>query len=454
MNKTKAILYRPTSAAPLAVFRVIFGLMTLYSTLRFIGKGWINTLYIQPNFHFTYYGFEWVKPFGATGMYLVFIIMALAALCIILGYRYRLSMVLFFLCFTYVELIDKTTYLNHYYFVSLVSFLMIFLPANTFFSLDVFLNRVKKQPEIPFWTIAIIQFQLGVVYFYAGIAKLNYHWLIEAAPLSNWLKHQTDLPVIGRFMGYKATPYIFSWFGAIYDLCIPFLLLIKKTRVWAYLCVIVFHVLTAAMFPIGVFPYVMIGSTLIFFSAEFHLKIISLFNRLIKSRPPTKKKLPYHAKSNKILLGFIGIYITIQLLLPFRYLLYPGNLFWTEQGFRFSWRVMLIEKVGYAQFTVKTAGKQGKLMVNNSDYLTPFQEKMMATQPDMILAYAQYLKKQFQDSAIIENGEKIQLKNPIINANVQVSLFNKGSKLFIDPTVDLGSIESGYQHKKWIEPYE
>ncbi|MFD1553033.1 HTTM domain-containing protein [Putridiphycobacter roseus] len=454
MHKINAFLFRPTSAAPLAVFRVIFGLMTLYSSFRFLSKGWVDTLYIQPKFHFTYYGFEWIKPFGATGMYLVFFLLIISALGILLGYRYRLSILLFFLCFTYIELLDKTTYLNHYYFVSLVSFLMLFLPANAYFSLDVYYKRVKEQREIPFWTIAILQFQLGAVYFFAGIAKLNYYWIVEAEPLNNWLKHQTDLPLIGNFMGYKATAYLFSWFGAAYDLCIPFLLLIKRTRKWAYLLVVIFHVLTAMMFPIGVFPFVMIGSTLIFFSANFHIRLITAFYHLIKKEPPLHQEAKPTIKSNSLITTFIMVYVAIQLILPFSYLMYPGNLFWTEQGFRFSWRVMLIEKVGYTEFSIKTKDSKGKLIVNNADYLTPFQEKMMATQPDMILEYAHYLKSIYKDTIIEENGKTFSIKEPIINANVQVSLFNKGSQTFIDPTIDLGSIKRGYQHKKWIKEYE
>ena len=99
--------------------------------IRFWLKGWIETIYIQPNFHFSYFGFEWVKPLG-NYTYILFIICGLAAIFIALGFKYRMAIITFFLSFTYIELMDKTIYLNHYYFISMMSFLMIFLPLNAF----------------------------------------------------------------------------------------------------------------------------------------------------------------------------------------------------------------------------------------------------------------------------------------------------------------------------------
>ncbi|MFK8036830.1 MAG: HTTM domain-containing protein [Crocinitomicaceae bacterium] len=445
---------KPVSIAPLAMFRVIFGIMVLFSTLRFILKGWVHDLYIKPKYFFTYYGFDWIKPLNETGMYTIFFVMVICAVGIILGYRYKLSALLFFLLFTYVELIDKTNYLNHYYFVSLVSLLLVLVPAGNYFSLDVKHNRVKALSFTPKWTIDIFKFQLGIVYFFAGIAKLNYHWLIEAEPLSNWLKHQTDLPIIGGLMKHKLTAYVFAWSGAIYDLTIPFILLTKKWRVLGYILVIIFHVLTAIMFPIGVFPFVMIASTLIFFSPKFHENCLSIFAKLIKYKlMPKHKKQPVQS-TNHIVKSFLILYISLQLLIPFRYTLYKNDLFWTEQGFRFSWRVMLIEKAGYAEFIIKDKNIGGQLIIDNSLYLTPQQEKMMSTQPDMILQFAIYLKHIFKDSIWQENDQTIQILDPIVTVNSRVALFNQGSRPFIDPNINLAAQKRGWQHKNWILPYE
>ena len=156
--------------APLAVFRILFGLLMLYALLRFWANDWIETLYINPKFHFKYFGFSWVSDLGVFN-YLIYIICIISCIGIILGYRYRISIITFFLIFTYIELIDKTTYLNHYYFISSISFLMCFLPLNSIYSIDS--NLGKKYNRVPKWTVDSIKLLICIVYFYAGLAKLN-----------------------------------------------------------------------------------------------------------------------------------------------------------------------------------------------------------------------------------------------------------------------------------------
>ena len=454
------LITKRVSIAPLVIFRIIFGLMMAASTIRFGLKGWISELYINPKFYFTFYGFDWVSPINSHFVIALFILLLLFSILICVGLFYRFSTISFFLIFTYIELIDKTNYLNHYYFISLISFLLIFLPANRLFSLDVFFKFCKLKTHIPAWTLNILKFQIGVVYFFAGIAKLNYYWLIEAQPLINWLKHQTDLPLIGELMKYNETAYIFSWASALFDIAIVFILLNKKTRFFGYLLVVFFHTITSIMFPIGVFPLVMIASTLIFFSSKYHQKVISFLSFSSVNKFDNLNPINYNYSANKTLTTIFSFYIFIQLLIPFRHLLYPGNLFWTEQGYRFSWRVMLIEKSGSAKFFIYD-NKDRPLEIENCNalesnyYLTPQQEKMMATQPDMILQYAKHLNKIYNDTILTENnGTKIHLQNPKVTVEAYVSLFNKGSRLFIDPKVNLAQINRGLKNKEWILPYE
>ena len=205
------------------------------------------------------------------------------------------------------------------------------------------------------------------------------------------------------------------------------------------------------MFPIGVFPFVMIGATLIFFSETFHEKCIQFISKLFRIKKQSyKPNRQYSVRYKKLTTYFIIIFASVQLMLPFRYLLYPGELFWTEQGYRFSWRVMLIEKAGYAEFSIQDNGKTGHLIVDNANYLTPQQEKMMATQPDMILQYAHFLRDEFKDSTWQENKSEIMLSNPIVKVDAFVSLFNEGSQPFIDPNVNLAAQKRGWHHKTWI----
>lgn len=440
-----AYLNKTTKTAPLAVFRFFFGLLMLISTIRFWSYGWIKTNYIEPKFYFSYYGFEFIKPIGEW-TYLLFLITAIAALAICIGYKYKLAVITFFLSFTYVELIDKTPYLNHYYFVSLVSFLLIFLPANATFSIDAYINPKKHFEQIPKWCIDAVKLMLFMVYFYAGIAKLNSDWLFKALPLKIWLQNKYDIPIIGQYFKYTWLHYFFSWFGMFYDVFIVFFLLYKPTRFLAYLTVIAFHLLTRVLFPIGMFPYIMIVSTLIFFDASFHEKLIQCITKIFKLKiikPKVENQFqlskPLYTTTKIILV----LFFTVQLLLPWRYLLYTGELFWTEEGYRFSWRVMLIEKVGYTVFTIVNPETGKKFEVRNKDFLTPLQIKQMSTQPDFILQYAHMLRDYY-----IKNG----IKNPEVYAKSYVTLNGRLSKPFIDSKINLANEKESFAHKTWILP--
>lgn len=433
-----------TSIAPLVVFRIIFGLMMFVSTLRFWLKGWIETLFIQPTNFFHYYGFEWVKPLGEIGMYTVFVFLLISSLFIALGLFYRWATIVYFLLFTYVELIDSTNYLNHYYFISLVAFLLCLLPAHRSLSVDVWIKSSLKLDRIPNWIMGLLKFQLGIVYFFAGIAKLNYDWLFKAMPMSIWLQAKAHWPIVGSFFTEQWLAYSFSWMGCVFDLSIVFLLLSKKWRFPAYIVLVLFHVITGIMFPIGMFPWIMILATLIFFPSEFHQKIIIFIQSILKlknRRSVVSNSLFLHGFKKKLLLTFLALYVFFQLVLPFRCLLYPGQLFWTEQGYRFSWRVMLMEKAGTAFFYVTDSKTGNRGEVDNSQFLTATQEKMMATQPDLILQYAHIIKREVESRG---------LEDPIINAEVYVTLNGARSKLFIDPKINLAVVDDSFEHKDWI----
>ena len=313
INKLHTYITKPISIAPLVIFRIAFGALLFLSTLRFILKGWVSQMYILPKFYFPYYGFEWVKPFSGNGMYLLFYVLLFCAALIVVGLFYRIAITVFFTLFTYVELIDKTNYLNHYYFVSIMCFILIFAPANKSFSLD---NKLLKKAEvlfIPKFYVVIIQLQLFLVYLFAGIAKINYDWLIDAQPLKIWLPAFSHFYAIGNYLEQNWVAYLFCWFGCIYDLSIGFLLFYKRTTHIAYIFVLIFHLATALFFNIGMFPYVMITITIIFFKEEIHIKILEklkfVFNySAIKTTAPT-------VKLNSLYIGIFTLYFLIQIII-------------------------------------------------------------------------------------------------------------------------------------------
>jgi hypothetical protein len=442
----KRYFQKTTPATPLAIFRIALGLLLFGSVIRFWAKGWINELYIAPKYFFNFYGFEFVRPLGDF-TYLLFAVCAIAALMFAVGFYYRVASVVLFLSFTYIELIDKSTYLNHYYFVSMISLIMIFLPAHSYFSLDALRKKELLSDRIPKWCIDSVKLFVCLVYVLAGLAKINSDWLLEAQPLRIWLPAKNDLPIIGSLLNYLWVAYAFSWLGCIYDLSIPFLLLKKSTRVFAYCAVIIFHVLTAILFPIGMFPYIMIATALIFFSPQFHMLIIVKIAGLLRISNEflhPLKEFKYSTLRFKALVTGFSIFLLLQIIIPLRYTFYPGELFWTEEGYRFSWRVMLMEKAGYAQFTVK--GNHGKqLTIDNKEFLTPLQEKMMATQPDMILQYAHILRDYYSTHGF---------ESPKVYVDSYVALNGRLGKPLIDPLTDLASEEESFSPKLWILPFD
>jgi hypothetical protein len=442
--KTYFNLYTPT--ATLAFYRLAFGLMMLFSLIRFAALGWIEKLYILPSNRFTYYGFEWIPRLG-NYTYLLFLIAALAAFCVAIGYKYRIAIITFFLCFSYIELLDKTTYLNHYYFISIVSFVFIFLPANAYFSVDAKKNQKLSFQFIPKWNVDILKILIAIVYFYAGLSKINSDWLLEAMPLKIWLPTNNDLPIIKTILNQNWVHYAFSWSGMIYDLTIPFLLLYKPTRKFAFVLVVVFHILTRMLFPIGVFPFVMIISSLVFFEPSFHEKILQKIAAFFKINIEVFKnnlQLETRKLSSKFIRAFLIAFIAFQLAFPFRYLLYPNELFWTEEGFRFSWRVMLMEKAGYTQFKVVDAKTKQEIRVNNSLFLTTFQEKQMSFQPDFILEYAHILRNYYKKQGVA---------NPQVYIESYVALNGRLSQKYIDPNVNLANEKESFKPKNWILPF-
>lgn len=437
LKRFATYLQQDIPAAPLISFRLIFGALMIFSTLRFMYLGWIEDHYVTPLLHFKYWGFEWVVTLPVPILYAIHFLMILAALGVMFmhGIAYRLAAITLFVCFTYTELIDLTYYLNHYYFVSLMCLLLIFMPAQVSPFADF------KQQVVPRKSILLLKTQIAILYIYAGLAKINYDWLIEALPLKIWVPANDQLPIIGPIFTWEFTPFLFSWIGMLYDTFIVFFLIWKPTRIWAYITVVIFHTLTGLMFQIGVFPLVMIGIAAIFFSNEWHERFISFFT--------FKKQIPtIQLSSNRLPAwwNFIfSLYVAFQLLFPWRYLFYPGNLFWTEEGYRFSWRVMLMEKAGTATFYVKDTktGREG--IVVNREFLNDHQEKQMAMQPDMILQFAHFLGKHYSEKGVHE---------PEVRAEVYVTLNARPSRLLIDPNRNLMKERDTLKPKDWIIHYE
>lgn len=428
--------------ASLVCFRVMFGAILLGDIVQFFTTGWIRAEYIRPRFHFTYYGFSWVHPLPGKGMYYVFGALGVCALFILIGFAYRVAAAVFFLGFTYIFLIEEALYLNHYYFVSLVSFLMIFVPAHRKFSVDAILRPSIASEFAPAWSLWILRAQMGIVYFFGGIAKLNSEWL-HGWPLRIWLPRDLMVPVLSHFRNELWLAMFFSYSGLCIDLFAVPLLLWKRSRPYMFAVLAAFHLTNLNLFEIGIFPWFATAMTALYFEPDWPRKLIGFVAHIVGRRIPSAPAIPASVQSRfrTATAVALGVYLSIQVLLPLRHFIYPGDVAWTEEGHRFSWRMKLRDKVGRIGFTLTDPETGVSWSPNLARYLRDFQYEPMSLRPDMIQQLARYLADQET-----EPGHK----RVEVRADARVSLNGRRYQPIVDPNVDLAATEPSLAPSTWI----
>lgn len=370
--------------ASAAVLRMLFGALMAWAMLRYFVKDWIHLQFEAPSYFFSYPGLDFLHPLPAPGMQILFACLLIASLLILVGLYYRASIVFFTLGFTYVHLVDQSNYLNHYYLVSLMGALMCCMPLASMWSLDARRRPAARRQSMPRLALFLLRFQVACVYVFAGIAKLGGDWLVDAQPLTIWLATTEPLPLIGDLLHRPWVASVASWFGLAFDLAIPFLLMWPRTALPAFVVALGFHLATAWLFPIGLFPAFMLAFATILLPADWP-------RRLLRLHAPESLPGPQIARVPRWLYIPAMLYVVVQLLLPLRSHLYEGNVLWHEQGMRFSWRVMVMDKAGTVRFEIMDRDSGRLVPIDARDELTAYQVRTMATQPTMIVQYAEHL---------------------------------------------------------------
>jgi hypothetical protein len=434
----------PVDIASLACFRVAFGAVMFWEVCRYFGHGWIATYYIDPGFHFTYYGFGWVRPWPGDGMYLHFAALGVAALGIAAGLRYRLCAAAFFLGFTYVFLLDQVRYLNHFYLISLVALLLVFTPVHRAASLDAWRRPHLRSDTVPAWALWILRAQVGIPYFYGGIAKLNGDWL-RGEPIRSWLAGRPDFPLIGRFFGEEWMVYTFAYGGLLLDLLVVPALMWRRTRPIAFAAALSFHGTNAVLFRIGVFPWMMMAATTIFFAPDWPRRLASWIRggALAAAGRPALAGAPPGPRARRLTLAGLAAWVAVQALVPLRHLLYPGNVSWTEEGHRFAWHMKLRDKEARATFTVTDPASGRTRTVRPSTYLTRLQARRMAAHPDMILQLAHHISREERRAG--RPGVEVR-------ADALASLNGREPQPLVYPDVDLAVQPRSLAPAAWIVP--
>ncbi len=430
-------LWRPVDIASLAAFRILFGVLMFVGLTRFALSGWIDRLYVRPTFFFEY--FHAVEVWPPWGLYLHFGALAVLALMIAVGLFYRFASVAFFIGFTYVQLMDVTNYLNHYYLVVLLAGIIALLPLNAAWSLDVRRRPELARVSVPGWMIDLLRFQVAVVYINAALAKAGPDWLLHGQPLAIWLAARAGTPIFGPLFAEPWAPLAFSWAGFLYDLTIVGWLSWRRSRPLAYVTVVVFHVLTRVLFDIGMFPFIMMVATTLFFDPSWP-------RRFLRKRPIVEHV--WAAEPRRWVAVALACWLAIQVAVPLRTHFYGGNVLWHEQGMRWSWRVMVREKNGSITYHVtvpsrSVAGATETYQVSPHDYLEWRQVNEMSSQPDLILQLAKHIASDF---------ERRGFGHAQVRVDAWVSLNGRAPALMIDPNVDLTQVPDSVLPADWILP--
>lgn len=470
-------LFKPKDIASLVFFRIVFGILAFADVMGLWTYYHLyKDSYNPDKFQFKYYGFEWVQPLSEPLMSLFFIVLLGTAICIAMGKWYRLCTVFFAFGFTYTFLLEKAHYLNHGYLFCIISFGMIFLPAHRAFSADVLKNPKLESKITPYWTLFLVQFMMGCVYFFGGVAKINPDWL-NGMPLKLWLGYKSDMPILGGLWAQEWVAYVMSYGGLILDLTIVFFLINRRTRLWALYAAIFFHSVNLILFQIGIFPFLSVALTLMFFPSDFPRKILLWmeqkpgFERIVifckrkwlerKSINQNSKVLidedteqkikqdafqdywQFNSSYRFIISCCLFVFCIVFMLLPLRHHYFKGDVAWTEEGHRFAWRMMLRSKQGYGNFKVKNLETNKTEIVQPRAYLSNKQRRKMYTHPDMILQFVHWLDEQYENK-----GEKVA-----IYANIKIKLNGREYQVYIDPTVDLTKIDwSFWKESDWVLP--
>lgn len=422
-------LFTQIDNSALIIFRVFFGFLIAAEAIGAIFTGWVKMTLVDPKFTFNFIGLDFLQPLPGYGMYIYFAIMGVFGILVMLGYRYRFSVIAYTIMWAGVYFMQKASYNNHYYLLLLLLLMMSVLPAANYFSLDTKRNPEKIKISMPRWCVLVIIAQLWIVYTYASVAKLYPDWL-DYTVAKNLMASRAYYPIIGDILQQHWTHVCITYFGILFDLLIIPLLLWKRTRFTAFCISIFFHLFNSIVFQIGIFPYLSLAFTVFFFSRE---KIHHIFMPKKKFYDADEIRIPAYKKT---LLIISAIWFVIQIGLPLRHWAIPGDVLWTEEGHRLSWRMMLRGKTGTTNFYIldKNDPNAKKEYINKGDYLTPKQIRLIASKPDVIWQFAQYLKKEYA-----KQGKDIG-----VYVKSKVSVNGKKRKPFIDRNVDLANVPWNY----------
>ena len=469
LERLRRRLSEPVCGQSLAAFRIAFGLLMLHDTVYVLRAGWLTRYYVERDILFPYFGVEvpalpepWLHGLWA----------ACTACCVLvaLGALYRLAIWVFNAVFTYFFLLDQVVYLNHFYMIILFGVLLGFTDAHRCWSLDRRLGRRAGARKVPAWNVVVLGFQIEVVLVFAGLVKIEVDWL-RGEPLRQWMLERTWSPLSALFEIHWITLAAPVLVILLHVVGAP-LLLWSRTRLWVFLAYCAFHLANAHLFVIGVFPWLTIAATTLLFPTDWPSALARRaggfarrallaaaqkrgysansgvrFQRSAGLRAPSWLPRPWRRIAGPgaaadpepacvrplgpAAFGALLLFAAVQILVPLRSFLYEGPVEWTEKGQKFAWRMMMYSAAGDGGFLVVSPGGDA-WAVPPGAHLDRVQSYQVLTKPEVLL---HFVGKLAEHHAGLGHGEVR------IYGDIRKSVNGKPFQRFVDPRVDLASVE-------------
>jgi len=461
LKKIRQFLFEPKDSNIVSVYRIAFGLFMIYQMFYYFEIDYVYQFMSGPQMLFLYDSFEFIKPLSSSSLRYIQFGMLISAILITIGFLYRYAIIFFFLGFSYFFLIDTTIYNNHLYLICLLSFALMFMDADKKYSIKSILAKKEHSKLIPAWHQYLLIFLISLPYFYGGIAKLSYNWL--GTDLPRIIMEYSKQDILFGLISKNATINFVTYSGIIFDLSIVFILLFKKTRLYGVLFVLLFNLTNHVVLfnDIGLFPFLMIFSTILFFKPEEVERFLNFLNR--KKAPTNSKKIS--AKNSKIIgdqqlpilenkwtlkrkmlcIG-LSLFVLFQLLFPLRHYLLTDNPEWTGIASRFAWRMKLQDKelINFRMSFTNRETYESRL-IEAKTFLTNNQYKHLADDPLNFVHLARYLQSRIE--------QETNIINPEINATVELRFNGLPKQFLFDPKLDLLNVEEKkLKNGTWLYP--
>jgi hypothetical protein len=440
MPLRSASLFAQVDNAGLIVFRIVFGALMVCECAGALATGWVTRTLVEPKVRFPMIGFEWVPLPDGEGFYLYYAAMAVLAAMVAAGAFFRASSAGFTLLWAGAYVAQTAHYNNHYYLILLLSGLLWTTPAAADSSFDAWRDPRRRSGTCPRWCYTIFIAQTAILYGYAAYAKLQPDWL-AARPLALWLEAFAQIRPFGWIYSSPGLKWLLAWGGIAFDALVVPALLVRCTRKAAVAAAVAFHLFNSLTFRIGVFPYLGLA-LLVFFVPPHRLRALLPNSGEAGTRvetilaPPSVVRIAGTAA--------FATYFMVQLALPLRHHLYPGNVDWHEEGYTMSWRMMLRAKSGQARFIVREPGTGAVWQIDPSLELDRHQAAKLPVRPDMIWRFARELQSEYAS---------LGFPDVEVFGDVRVRLNGRPRAPLVDPYVDLAKARwRFFGYNDWITP--